>query len=548
MLIYLQPPVQQKVLSRFHFALNRGGIAFLGPSETPGALASEFIPIDKHWRIYRKHSDVRVPIDTRVQPRVESRLVTESRAAIGRAPPSQLLGTYDALLDELLPPSLLVNDRGELVHSFAGASRFIRPRDGRQALDLLDLVDDELKMVLAGGLARARKAGAAVVFNGVHVKSAAGEGAHKVTIRRITAPRGGLPHILISFEELANATPRAPRSETEISLDQVSREQLGALQHELSYTKENLQAAVEELEASNEELQASNEELLASNEELQSTNEELQSVNEELYTVNAEYQRKIAELTELTNDMDNLLSSTDIGTIFLDSELRIRKFTPQIAETFNLLPQDVGRSIETFTNTMERPQLNADVRRVLATGETFECELRDRRGRAFFLRILPYRAKGSIAGVVIIVLFVAGARWLVQRLELLHSPTLAILLTVVVMVMLGTGLAADGLGLARLAHVSLFPIAVLAITAERFYLSLTEHGARSAVKELAGTLGVMAACYAVMSSLALEILVVGFPEVMLAVIAADIYLGRWVGMRLSEYGRFRKLLFAERAP
>src|SRR4029077_13175783 len=140
------------------------------------------------------------------------------------------------------------------------------------------------------------------------------------------------------------------RPQTEIELDPVSREQLAALEGELSHTKENLQAAIEELETSNEELQASNEELHASNEELQSTNEELQSVNEELYTVNAEYQRKIAELVELTNDMDNLLSSTEVGTIFLDAQLKIRKFTPQIAETFDLVLHDVGRSIETFRN------------------------------------------------------------------------------------------------------------------------------------------------------------------------------------------------------
>ena len=121
-----------------------------------------------------------------------------------------------------------------------------------------------------------------------------------------------------------------------------------ALEEELRYTKENLQATIEEMETSNEELQATNEELVASNEELQSTNEELHSVNEELYTVNAEYQRKIAELTELTDDMDNLLLSTDVGTIFLDRELCIRKFTPKIAETFNLLPQDLGRRVSTF--------------------------------------------------------------------------------------------------------------------------------------------------------------------------------------------------------
>ncbi len=149
---------------------------------------------------------------------------------------------------------------------------------------------------------------------------------------------------------------------------------------------------------------------MSSNEELQSTNEELQSVNEELYTVNAEYQSKIAELTELTNDMDNLLASTDIGTIFLDEDRRIRKFTPQIAETFNLLPQDVGRSIETFTNTIEHPELTADIRRVLATAERFEREVRDHHGRSLFLRILPYRAKGGTSGAVITFVDVSGLK------------------------------------------------------------------------------------------------------------------------------------------
>ncbi len=149
----------------------------------------------------------------------------------------------------------------------------------------------------------------------------------------------------------------------------MSREQVGALEAELIYTKENLQAATEELETSNEELQAANEELLASNEELQSTNEELQSVNEELYSVNAEYQRKIMDLTELGNDMENLLASTDIGTIFLDRQLRIRKYTPQIAETFNLMPHDVGRPIDAFSNTVDDPELGLDLKRVLSSGE-----------------------------------------------------------------------------------------------------------------------------------------------------------------------------------
>jgi two-component system CheB/CheR fusion protein len=185
---------------------------------------------------------------------------------------------------------------------------------------------------------------------------------------------------------------------------------VSALEAELAYTKENLQAATEELESSNEELQAANEELLASNEELQSTNEELQSVNEELYSVNAEYQRKIADLTELGNDMENLLASTDVGTVFLDRQLRIRKFTAEVAESFNLMPQDVGRRLDAFSSSMDYPQLMQDLSSVVETGVPVECEVKDGKGRPSFLRILPYRAKGRIDGVVLTMIDVSSLK------------------------------------------------------------------------------------------------------------------------------------------
>ena len=436
LLIYLQPAAQQKVLSLFRFALRRGGVLFLGPSETTGLIGRDFETIDKHWRIYRKHTDTRSLVDGRPDPRVELPLSGEAssgaRTPLHTAPPppsapgsryslTHLLGTYDTLLEETMPPSLLVTDRGELILAFGGASRFLRPRDGRQDLDVLDVVDRDLKMVLVGGLKRALNEPATIVFRGVRLSSTAAPGEsgadparekmYKVTIRRVRSRTGGAPHLLISFEEAEGQRPPPPaQAETEIDLNQIPREQLRALETELSHTKENLQAAIEELETSNEELQASNEELQSSNEELQSTNEELQSVNEELYTVNAEYQRKIGELTELANDMDNLLASTEVGAIFLDGQLKIRKFTPQIAETFNLLPHDVGRSIETFTYKMDHPELVEDLRRVLATSETIERELRGVRGKAFFLRVLPYRAKGAVDGVVLTLIDVDGLK------------------------------------------------------------------------------------------------------------------------------------------
>jgi two-component system, chemotaxis family, CheB/CheR fusion protein len=414
MLIYLQAAAQEKVLSRFHFALNRGGMMFLGPSESLGHLDHDFETIHKQWRIYRKYSDSRVPVDRKPPhpPKTSTvRLSAAAAEALGARQPArysvtQLLGTYDTLLDELMPPSLLVDDRGELVHSFGGATRFLKLRDGRQGLDAFEMVESELRMVLIGGLQRALKDPTAIVFNGVRIE----DEPYKVTVRRVQNKKGPTSHVLISFESLDAATAVPALAETEIDLRQVPREQLGALEAELGRTKENLQAATEELETSNEELQAANEELLASNEELQSTNEELQSVNEELYSVNAEYQRKIADLTELANDMDNLLSSTDIGTIFLDRELKIRKFTPQIAENFSLLAGDVGRPIEAFTYAVDHPELNEDLKRVLATGERVERELRDRHNRSFFLRILPYRAKGAIDGVVITLIDVSGLK------------------------------------------------------------------------------------------------------------------------------------------
>jgi len=411
LLIYLQPAAQQRCLSFFHFALRQGGALFLGPSETLGPLAHGFEILDKHWQLYRKQGESRTSVDTRrPAASADPRLSAPPATPAPRQSLAQLLGTYDALLDEVMPPGLLVSESGELVHVFAGGSRFLRMPDGRQGLGVLELVRGELKMILAGALKRALREPSAIVFKGVRAGGEEDDASYRVTVRAVRGRSGSAPHVLVSIEPMHGEGQRPAPAEKQIDLDQVSREQLAALESELGHTKENLQAAVEQLEASNEELQASNEELQASNEELQSTNEELQSVNEELYTVNAEYQRKIAELTELTNDMDNLLASTEVGTIFLDGQLRIRKFTPQVAQTFSLVPHDVGRPIDAFAHKMDHPELVEDLRRVLATGQPVEHDLLDLQGKAFFLRLLPYRVKGSIDGVVLTLIDVSGLK------------------------------------------------------------------------------------------------------------------------------------------
>ena len=204
---------------------------------------------------------------------------------------------------------------------------------------------------------------------------------------------------LIQFDP-QERTPRVPQDETFDAHD-FSGEEVLSLENELQETRDNLQATIEQLQTTNEELQSANEQLIASNEELQSTNEELHSVNEELYTVNAEHQRKIDELTELTNDMDNLLASTNVHTIFLDKELRIRRFTPGIADTFNLISQDVGRRIDSFTYSILDSDLVLEIRHVLDTDSPFEREVRDRNDQWFLMRILPYLSNGQVDGVVL---------------------------------------------------------------------------------------------------------------------------------------------------
>ncbi len=400
MLIYFQPVAQRKVLGLFHFALKRHGILFLGPSETAGALADDFETLDAHWRIYLKQRDLRPGSHVDLSRPTLRREVIAAQAPKTPTPLGEMIGVYDALLDEHMPPSLLINERREVLHTFGGAGRFIRVKDGRPSLDVLDMVDSDLKMILTGAIQRARKERSPIVYTGLRLHIDGADRVYRVTVKPAASPRVPTTHLVVVLEECEPAAS-AEKRETEIDIGEVSRAQLHTLEAELRYTKESLQATIEELETSNEELQASNEELQATNEELQSTNEELQSVNEELYTVNAEYQKKIAQLTELTNDVDALLLSTDVGTIFLDQELAIRKFTPRMAETFNLLPQDVGRPIGGFTNTLHHPTLMADLREVLATSKRLEHEVRDAAGAWYFLRILPYRVRGATEGVVL---------------------------------------------------------------------------------------------------------------------------------------------------
>lgn len=403
LLIYLQPPAQKKVLSLFHFGLKTGGVVFLGPSEGTGDLGSEFDPLEPHWKLYRKRRDVRLAADLRVPPvgGVVGSLTPPQPLTLSptRVDP-ELIGAYDSVLQEFMPPSLLIDRRGQLIHAFHGAGFFLTVPDGRPSAGVLDQLPAEIRTAVLGTLQRTEPC-PPVVFRRISVPTSEGTKVLDVGIRSLPQPRSDERCVLISFGQLSERREDPHTEHQPAELGAASRAQISTLESELRYTRENLQATIEELETSNEELQATNEELVASNEELQSTNEELHSVNEELYTVNAEHQKKIEELTELTSDMDNLLESTLVHTIFLDCNLCIRKFTPQIADSFHLLEHDIGRRIDSFSPSIQHPDLIRDVESVLETGEPVELEVPNPRGNWYLLRILPYHKQEEIDGVVL---------------------------------------------------------------------------------------------------------------------------------------------------
>jgi len=339
LLIYFQPHAQRAAQSLFHFGLKAGGILFLGSSESPGALTADYEPIDEHYRIYKKITDGRTTHETIKLPLIRdfATVPNQGRQPLRPSvPDTQLLATYDRLLDRFMPPSFLVDEERDLLDVFAGAERYLRVKGRRPSHGFVELLPETAKAVVGGVLQRAISDWAPVRYSGLDVNVDGVLERLDILIEPVNNPRALKRQLLVRFEPAPDSVNTESRRDQPppISGENLAAERVRSLEAELSHSRENLQASIEELQASNEELQATNEELVASNEELQSTNEELHSVNEELYTVNAEYQKKIFELEELNTDFRHLLDATDVGILFLDANLRVRKFTSKISDIF----------------------------------------------------------------------------------------------------------------------------------------------------------------------------------------------------------------------
>lgn len=427
LLIYLQGNLQQRAMEMFAFSLRLSGILLLGLSETVGDMGDCFETVERRYRIFRffKKSLCRFTSDEVstvassqhlfVPPSIH---VPSTRFTESRFFDRLVLRLLDALVEKYSPPAVVVNEHLEVLHILGDTTGIFRVPSGRAAFEITKMVDRELGIPLATGIQKVLRTGEEIAYTNVRLHHQDHDRVVRLCIRPLPGRRTDEPLVVVFFENIESPRMQGEKVTAEYDLDEETAQRIQDLEQELHFTRENLQATVEELETANEELQATNEELLASNEELQSTNEELQSTNEELYTVNNEYQAKILELAEALNDLDNLMSSSQIGMLLLDEDLCIRRYSPQAADLFNLVMSDIGRPLSHLSHRLQNFDVLQVAKQVLRSNHMIEFEAIDDREHWYLIRILPYRVGDQTScGVVITSIEITENKLVQQRLE-----------------------------------------------------------------------------------------------------------------------------------
>ncbi|WP_422860721.1 chemotaxis protein CheB [Flagellimonas sp. S174] len=405
LLIYIQPQAQRKIIGVLHYSLNLNGTLFLGSSETIGDYKNVMQEMDRTAKLYTNIKPARsLGMEPLNYPDVQKITPVTSVKSSNKVKLENQMAELmnETVAEELGLAAVYVDKNYNILHAVGEFRKFIELPDKGFSVNILKMLPDSVSVSIGSTVRKALKQNKRVLYKGMKIKKTSGD---VLQVDLLVNPfdinlisnTGGCMLLFI---------PKQLEEGTATVIEEISGEnniRISELEEELKETRENLQIVVQEVETSNEELQATNEELLAANEELQSTNEELQSVNEELHTVNAELQQKIEDLGSLNADMDNLLQSTDIGTIFLDRELRIRKFTPAIREHFSLRDSDIDRPIHHFTSSFgDEIDLIKRAQKVLEYGKPYQKELRGNNGNWFLKRITPYHnSNNSIDGAVI---------------------------------------------------------------------------------------------------------------------------------------------------
>lgn len=425
-LIYMDPALQQRILGTFHYALGQDGTMLLGSSETIGRQSARFVPVDARARIFRRVGaplPVRALRDGAGQPSHVTAVNELSRESSERTIADNV---SRVLVTRYTPPSIVINDRGDIVHIHGRTGDYLEPAPGRPSHNAFAMARSGMKRALTSAVRQALDERVPVRVRGVEVKTSGG-------VERVTVAAEVLAHpsplrglVLVSFQAEGPAAPSAA-PDGERAPEGPVEDRVKELELELLSSHDHLQRTIEELEGSNEELQSMNEELQSANEELETSKEEMNSLNEELQTVNYELQQKVQALSQVNDDMDNLLNSTEIPAVFLDRDLRIKRFTRPARSLIHLIDGDVGRPLADLASTLAHDDLTEYAERVLRDLAPVETEVQTTDGRDHLLRILPYRtADNVIDGVVVTFIDVSELNAAKARSELARSIVEAI--------------------------------------------------------------------------------------------------------------------------
>jgi two-component system CheB/CheR fusion protein len=424
LLIYLAPEMQKKLFPLFHYSLNPGGILLLGNAETVGHFTDLFATVDGKSRIFRRVESAVRPEPIEFPSSFAPGMAGGSEARPVSKPYLNLQSQAEQLvMRRYAPPTVLVNEQGNILHFSGRTGKYLEPAAGKANLNIFAMAREGLRYELATAFQNALRQTGPVRLHGLKTGSDGGQQLVDITVERLeeTEPLAGLVMIVFSDIPAPMETKAGGRVEKSPARNQrlaeVERE-LHQARAELQNTREEMQSSQEELRSTNEEMQSTNEEMQSTNEELTTSKEEMQSLNEELQTVNAELQCKLDELSRSNNDMKNLLNSTDIATLFLDSDLKVRRFTTQATRIIKLIPGDVGRPITDLASELLYPDLPEDAREVIRKLGSIEKPLQARDGSWFTVRIMPYRTLDDrIDGVVITFWDISAAKTLEAELQ-----------------------------------------------------------------------------------------------------------------------------------
>lgn len=407
LLIYLDAELQKKILKLFYYSLNDEGIMLLGSSETLGTASNLFTPLDAKLKIYKRSNDAKV-LDVFNFPSSFHHTKPEQIEKQSAEPPAENIQSLadQVLLQHFSPPGVLVNETGDIVYISGRTGKYLEPATGKANLNIFAMLREGLRNEFPIAFHQALRKNEPVVLHNLKVGTNGGKQTVNLTIECIDKPEPLKGMVMIVFTDVH---PQLETAQIITSSGDSLNTRESLLQLELENVREKMQASNEAMQASQEELKSANEELQSSNEELQSTNEELtsskeemQSLNEELQTVNAELQAKVDDFIRVDNDMKNLLNSTDIATLFLDKNLKIRSYTIQATKIFKFIKSDIGRPFTDQVSDLLYPEMANDALTVLRTLVLVEKQIQSKNGQWYSIRIMPYRTfDDRIDGLVI---------------------------------------------------------------------------------------------------------------------------------------------------